>query len=248
MTDSLFLVGIDDTDVLGAAMGTGKLVRLLAERLPPVWRMVGVVRHQLLVHPDVPFTSHNSPACAVVERADPAAADPQDLVQRAHAHVLALCSEGSDPGVCVAPWSGVSEALMHFGRRCGRDVVTQAEAYAAAGDLSLHGLGGTDDGVIGAAAAVGLTRWGYAGRFIEYGELRALPETVSVAELEALGIEVVSMAHDAPPLTRECRILARGKVRPRLIAGRPILPVRPGPDGVWRLLAYGRAEDPFVVG
>ena len=63
-------VCFDDTDNLGAPRGTGKLVRWFEDELPDGCELWGVVRQQLLVHPDIPYTSHNSSACAVVETPD----------------------------------------------------------------------------------------------------------------------------------------------------------------------------------
>ena len=55
-------VCFDDTDTLDADRGTGKLVRWFAESVQERFPCWGVVRQQLLVHPDVPYTSHNSSA------------------------------------------------------------------------------------------------------------------------------------------------------------------------------------------
>jgi hypothetical protein len=60
----------------------------------------------------------------------------------------------------------------------------QAEALHAASGVHISGHGGTNDGIIGAAAAVGLTAKGWNGRFIEYGSLRDFPERICVSELE----------------------------------------------------------------
>src|SRR5690606_575424 len=57
------LLALDDTDSL-ESRGTGRLARAVADAIVehyPVW---GVTRHQLFVHPSIPFTSHNS--CAVI--------------------------------------------------------------------------------------------------------------------------------------------------------------------------------------
>ena len=59
----------------------------------------------------------------------------------------------------------------------------------AAKKAHLSGHGGTNDGIIGAAAAVGLTACGWSGRFIEFGKLRNLPGEVLVSELNNTGIE-----------------------------------------------------------
>ena len=59
-----YLIGIDDTDNL-ESRGTGFRARCLGAELAGAGlaRVDGVSRHQLLVHPDIPYTSHNSALC-----------------------------------------------------------------------------------------------------------------------------------------------------------------------------------------
>jgi tRNA(Ile2) C34 agmatinyltransferase TiaS len=236
-----FYIAFDDTDVLGADRGTGKVGRWFEDKLPQGFRLWGVVRQQLLVHPDVPYTSHNSSAVVVADVDDGvggAAELAAALVDLGVAHLAEHWMEGSDPGLCVA-WAGspALPALTAFGRRAAVEVVTQAEAHAAAGGAHLSGHGGTEDGVIGAAAGVGLTAAGWSGRLIEYrcayGHLRDIPEPATVADIERLGITVVSLDRDAPvPLPAQL-VEAAGWLRPRLWAGRPVLPVQRGEEDRW---------------
>ena len=60
-------IGFDDTDVKDADRGTGKLARWFERELPEECHVWGVVRQQLLVDEAIPYTSHNSSACVVVE-------------------------------------------------------------------------------------------------------------------------------------------------------------------------------------
>ena len=160
------------------------------------------------------------------------------IVARATAHLERHWMEGSDPGLCVA-WDGCPAlpALADFGRRAAVEVVTQAEARVAAEGAHLSGHGGTNDGIIGAAAGIGLTADGWNGRFIEYrscfGHLRDVPEPVSVADLTAAGITVVSIDRDAPLPLPAGLVRADGWLRPRLWAGRPVLPVQRDMAGGW---------------
>ncbi|MDK2890060.1 MAG: hypothetical protein PWR21_692, partial [Methanoculleus sp.] len=54
-------LGIDDTDTR-ESRGTGRLARMIATELARSYTVTGVTRHQLFVHPAVPYTSHNSSA------------------------------------------------------------------------------------------------------------------------------------------------------------------------------------------
>jgi len=234
-------VAFDDTDTLDADRGTGKVGRWFAEELPPAWRMWAVVRQQLLVHPDVPYTSHNSAAVCVLERApqsgtgSPSRDEVADIVERAAAHLHRHWMEGSDPGLCVAAAdSPALPALVAFGRRAATEVVTQEDARAAAAGAHLSGHGGTEDGVIGAAAGVGLTAQGWCGRLIEYrATLRDLPDPVAVGDLEALGIAVLALDRDGPVPCAADVVRHGDWLRPRLWGGLPAVPVQRDGAGGW---------------
>ncbi len=233
-----FFVGIDDTDTLDAPRGTGKLARWLAPRLPQGCTTTGVVRQQLLVDPRIPYTSHNSAACLIVE-ADEAL--QEQIIARTVAHLGEHFFPGSDPGLCVATEAQAS-ALVGFGRRCTQCCVTQDDARRAAAGIHLSAHGGTGDGIIGAAAAVGLTASGWCGRFIDYGRVREMPQEMSVAQLVENGIDVVSIDRDASIPLAEDRVLTFGWVRPRLMGGRAVMMVAPHAEGVWASLGRKRGR------
>jgi hypothetical protein len=230
-------MGFDDTDVAGAKIGTGRLVRMFEQKLPEGARLWGALRHQLLVDPRVPFTSHNSPACAVVEIEDEALIP--ELVDRAVAHVAELASKGSDPGLCVARETDDLSESIEFGLACTHEIETQEHAreVAARAGVALLGLGGTNDGIIGALAAVGLSAYGWSGRFLEYGRLRRLPDPISVAALEQVGIEAVAIDEQARALDPDALIHTGGWLSPRLWGGRAVAPVE---EKEGRLLALGK--------
>ena len=58
------LISIDDTDNLESC-GTGELATQISQTIAEQgWGTCSyITRHQLLVHPDVPYTSHNSAMC-----------------------------------------------------------------------------------------------------------------------------------------------------------------------------------------
>ena len=231
-------IGFDDTDTLTAGRGTGKLARWFEQELPDGCRLWGVVRQQLLLDDAIPYTSHNSSACVVIECPDETSLDV--LRAKAVAHVQKHFVQESDPGVCVVrERDPILPALVSFGLLCVKRVVTQGEAMAAANG-HLSGLGGTNDGIIGAAAAVGLTVHGWSGRFIEFGDLRAFPAAVSVDVLNRAGIHVVSIERDAQAFAPDDIIETSGWLRPRLWGGEPVLPVKPGEHGRWESLGKKR--------
>ena len=232
-------IGFDDTDNITADRGTGKLARWFEGELPEGCRMEGVVRQQLLVDERIPYTSHNSSACVIVDAPDDSWVTL--ITERAIQHVERHSLGGSDPGLCIAcNGNGSLASLIAFGRTCTSRIVTQREALEAARKSHLSGHGGTNDGIIGAAAAVGLTASGWSGRFIEYGELRKFPDPIRVLELERSHILVVSNDRDARVPADEDLVHTKGWLRPRLWGNRAVLLVAPKEDGVWESVGQKR--------
>jgi hypothetical protein len=185
--------------------------------------------------PSIPYTTHNSSACAIVETLNHDSVD--DLISRAVHHIEHQFISGSDPGLCVSSEDNPAlPRLIHFGRTCATRVVTQKEAIHAAIGTHLSGHGGTNGGIIGAAAAVGLTIHGWGGRFIEFGRLRDFPERVLVADLERSGIAVVSADRDSQIPGPEDVVNTKGWLRPRLWGGKPVLPVTHKGNNLWETL------------
>jgi hypothetical protein len=193
------------------------------------------------VHESIPYTSHNSAACVVVDVAD--ASLFGNVIEHAVQHVEQFYLEGSDPGICAAfEGDPALNELMNFGRDCTCKVLGQKDALSAARKVHLSGHGGTNDGIIGAAAAVGLTATGWCGRFIEFGDLRNLPDEMLVSELNHLGIEVVSMERDAKVPGPNATVITNGWIRPRLLGYYPVLFVSPQGEGRWENIYWKRKK------
>jgi hypothetical protein len=228
-------VGFDDTDVAGADRGTGKLARWFERKLPEGVIMWGAVRQQLPVLEGIPYTSKNSSACVILELPD--AGCMGGIIDLAAEHIRQNFIDGSDPGLCVVPENSPAVgALMDFGRVASNRIVSQKEALAAVNGDHLSGHGGTDDGIIGAAAGVGLTMCGWSGRFIEFNDLRQFHTETTVGSLEANGIQVLSVDRNAMVPAMEDLVDTRDWVRPRLWGFKPVLPVRTTGPGRWQSL------------
>jgi len=241
----IFYLGFDDTDTKTSPKGTGRTIRDFCAGLPETFTLRAVLRHQLPKLPEIPFTSNNSSACAVLEADDPSLG--RGLFDAAAAYLAANTPEGSDPGVCLAAAGDVDDALVAFALSCNAGKVAQRDAMAAASGAHLAGVGGSNDGIIGAAAAVGLTRHGWCGRFIELGDMRRLPATVAVSELEARGIRVVSVDRDPlVPLSGDS-VATGGWLRPSLWGGQAVLQVRADGLGRW-VAALGKRADKAAGG
>ncbi|MCK5175274.1 MAG: hypothetical protein KAR47_17905 [Planctomycetes bacterium] len=214
---SVVLIGIDDTDNEHSP-GTGSLARRLSQECGN--RVLGVTRHQFLVHPAIPYTSHNSGACVALEFTG----DISDL-GFALEFVANCAADGSDPGVCIARMDEVSKAVIGFARKATEQVVEMSEAFETARSESmlLCGLGGTCLGVIGALGSVGLRSEGMSGRFIDLPGLRELDDCVTLEAYDRIGVIVEHTGQREP--CSDDRYLTGGWVRPRLVGGRAVLPV-----------------------
>jgi hypothetical protein len=183
----MIYVGIDDTDVRDSP-GTNKLARHLIQRLAADYESLLAVRHQLLFDPRIPYTSKNSSASLLFRPLS--GGSVEDLAGRIRGLMREWFVAGSDPGLCVT--AAVPEAVTRFALRCQADVVAQEDArrLAAAHRMYLEGLGGTEDGVIGALAAVGLLAGGDDGRVVNVGQWPDdLSGPVELAVLHARGVE-----------------------------------------------------------
>jgi hypothetical protein len=222
-------IGLDDTDT-PESRGTGHLARHIAAALARDYPLLGVTRHQLLFDPRVPYTAKNSSAAIVLAPNGHVA--PEALMSHVQAMMREHFNPGSDPGLCIAP--RVPGPITAFGRRAQREIVTQEEARSLAADHAIHlaGLGGTQDGVIGALAAVGLAASGDDGRYVSVGRSRDLSGLQPVTTVLAAGIADIRTL-DGRRVTDG--LILTDKLRPARRGAQPIAFVE-WAEGYWRPL------------
>jgi len=226
-------IGIDDTDNLNSR-GTGHRARKLAGLLKRYgYDVYGVTRHQFLVSPLIPYTSHNSGACVHVK------AEKKEIgyiTTLAREFMVENFVEDSDPGLCVAHDSEITSEVVNFGFRAKVEVLSKEEAYSLAKSFKIHleELGGSGLGIIGALSSVGLAYLGNDGRFIELGRTRDLKGIVSVKDILDSGVyRVVSTEGQ---VLKECEYVeTTGWVRPVMVAGKPYLIVE-RKNGRWEVV------------
>jgi hypothetical protein len=160
-------VGIDDTDIVGSP-GTNQLARKIVRRLGRTARGAIVCRHQLFFDPSVPFTSGNGSASIQLPYGRDIPRD--DLIASVREEMRDFFVEGSDPGLAVA--TTASAEMMEFAARARTEMVNQHDAQAVAfrSECHLEGLGGTNQGIIGALAAIALAVGGDHGRVVHLDE------------------------------------------------------------------------------
>lgn len=161
---------IDDTDNL-ESIGTGELLENLCQALSEqnLAKAGFVTRHQLYVHEDIPYTSHNSSMCVELE---PQGEKWEEILDFSKDYLKANAAEGSDPGLCVVWPDRMSEIelreLIDFGRSAKTQVLLKESAYNFSAKylsgIHLSEHGGTGGGVIGALAGCGLRLSGSDGR------------------------------------------------------------------------------------
>jgi hypothetical protein len=231
------LIGVDDTDNLTSS-GTGQLVQRIVAGLRTLGAgtPLGATRHQLLVDPRIPYTSHNSSACIAMQ-ADLGAVDR--IVAYCGGFLEAQSAAGSDPGLAVvtsAVWSSgeTRRDLISFGRRAKLEVLNQRLARDCARALGVHlsGHGGDFGGIIGALAAVGLHLCGADGMFIWMPGIRELRGAATYRQLRSLtSIEAVCDSDGAEPAPGDLIELGEW-VRPILRNHRAVLLVDARSSGV----------------
>lgn len=234
------LVAIDDTDN-HESRGTGHRARGLGRMLTldGLARVHGISRHQLYVHPDIPYTSHNSSLCLDIDWLGGDLSELSDLI---FAFLSEHAAPGSDAAYAIARFDDVGETVMEFGRRAKDTVLTQeaARSLAAREGIILTGVTGTEGGVIGSLAGVGLRRTGHDGRFVWVEGVRDLKGVVSIETLlNDTGIHIVRTTAGELPRPG-ARISVDPWPRPVLIDHQAVLLIEKAetPHGVcdWQLV------------
>jgi tRNA(Ile2) C34 agmatinyltransferase TiaS len=220
-------LGIDDTDNADS-VGTGRLSRMLADELE-AQRLVSDcenTRHQFLIDPAIPYTSHNSSACISAESVG------QTTLERvARAAVEFLedhFHEGANPGLCIAAATEVPEWFVQLGLRAQREVIELAEVreLAAQSTAFVWWGGETGQGLIGALGGVGLRSTGRDGRFIALRGIRELHGVLRAGEIVARsGVDCVE-SETGELLSDDTLVDTRDWVRPVPREGRRVMRVR----------------------
>lgn len=236
---------IDDTDSKTSEKGTGaiaeELMEMVAERFGA--KTTYITRHQLLIHPDVPYTSHNSSMCF---ECDVSEEYYDQLIKDCFDHLQIESAEGSDPGLCVADAAKMdTDLLVRWGKECKRKVVTIKAAYETAekAGVYLNEAGGTGQGVIGAVAGIGLRYWG------NDGTLKGKPKDIegnhryTAGELRATSLieDVVDMQDNQIPDGDAVYLEKKPKIS--LVGGKlAVIVEKQDESGVWQLLAKNKAR------
>ncbi|SHJ54790.1 hypothetical protein [Parasporobacterium paucivorans] len=162
------LVCVDDTDDISKKTSTGKVAEMMAGEVKKLGGeiVLGITRHQHLLHESIAYTSHNSSMCfesAILEE------NLDSLWENMSAILRKEMAETSDPGLCMCRMDSVSAVhkLIAFGKRSQQEVLQKKEAFhlAEETDVRLEAFNRSGLGVIGALAGMGLRLSGNDGTF-----------------------------------------------------------------------------------
>ena len=235
-----YLLAIDDTDRENWP-GTGHLLEKIRNDIEKKqWGTTDrITRHQLLVHPSIPYTSHNSVMCfsgVITERET-----VNSIIDLAISYIKKEAAPESDPGLCVVfpDKLSIPEQLISFGQRAKREKIGKEEAYALAElerlSIYLSEQGGTGEGVIGALAGVGLRLSGNDGRFRGSHFLVEKMTKYKVSDLYQMGegkIDEVCTEHGVT-LSGEEYVFLEGKIKTILKDNKSVLPVKEVKERDW---------------
>ena len=205
-----YLVCIDDTDMPGTR-GTGFLVEGLCGILKEkgLAETSAISRHQLFVHEDIPYTSHNSSMCFELSLKQ---GTIEPIIELMADFLETRSEKGSDPGLCVAKMTKALDrhALIEFGKNAKIKVTSKEAAYALAMATGVHlsEHGGTGQGIVGALAGVGLRLCGNDGRYRGWYHLGRPGDIISVETLCAYPFidQLVTRAGDPLPIDSHVHI------------------------------------------
>ncbi len=220
------LVSIDDTDNL-ESRGTGELAVELTRLIETNnWGQCSFIsRHQLLVHPDIPYTSHNSSMCFSARFTH--SAWVEQFIGLAGDFLAWESASGSDPGLCVVCLSDSldRQALTRFGSLAKQQVLCKEDAYGLAKEHEIHlsEHGGSGQGVIGALAGVGLRLGGNDGRLKGWLRYPGDQDIMSVAELCAHPHVDRVQTLEGTLLSQKERVFVRERPKSVLLDGQLVL-------------------------
>jgi hypothetical protein len=225
----IIYIGIDDTDIEGGP-GTGRVARGLAQALVEQCgvKSLGVSRHQLLIDDRVRCTSHNSSKGLALVTDRPEA----DLYEPSIHYMKSCFVNGSDPGLCICPEEKITPEIKKYAVSAKEILLSKEDAIELADKyhVFLKELGGDGGGIIGALASVGLRAEGNDGRLVDLQGIKDIKGIITVGDvLEKTGIVRVQDIH-GNLLEKTELIDSLDWLRPSMIAGEPVLRVKPGPE------------------
>jgi hypothetical protein len=253
LADTNLLIGLDDTDGEDGK-GTGFLARSLLASLDDrrVGAALGATRHKLLLDPRIRSTSENMSHCLALKASHrlEVAAIAEMVVE----FVEAGAAPGSSPGIAIvrdASWEDpeIASRLVAFGRSAKTDVLDPESAVALAGELGVYvsAHGASEQGVVGALAAVGLHLSGSDGLFSWMPGIRDVNGQVTYRQLKFLVPIDAALDPTGQEPGLEDLIELGDWVRPVLTGGQSILLLDPPMTSTVQAGGFGARPKPVTA-
>lgn len=232
-----FWLCIDDTDDTTKSVGTGEIASEIYRELEKQGCVMRyqITRHQLLLDPRIPYTSHNSSMCMEGEGELTA----EEIWERAIFVLMRMRSPISQPGVCLytPPAGGDPRRLIRFGEKAKEEILTIEEAQRLASEtpgIRLEAPAGNGSGQIGALAGVGLRLGGNDGTF--RGKLKFPEALIRPAKemKQLLGVREI-IKSSGQYLEEETPVRASGQVKLIYREHECMAAVRKADDGIYEL-------------
>lgn len=188
MQKSKVYIAIDDTDEIGYDTSTGEICEEIREHIELHYApTTPITRHQLLLHEDIPYTSHNSSMCFTTMLSR----DEMEVVKIFIVdYVMKKSAVSSAPGICMGFEDEIidKERLISYGLDAKQKVLTKESAYVMAKEqkLFLTELRGEGAGVVGALSGVALRISGNDGRI--KGKIILTKKSIPLTELLSLAL------------------------------------------------------------
>lgn len=224
-------VCIDDTDEIGYEKSTGQISEEIQEYIQSNYSKCSLItRHQLFIHEDIPYTSHNSSMCFTVYLTE---VEKKDVIDFVIKHIEKYSAPTSQPGICIGFEKDIKdiEKLIQFGFDAKTKVLTKDDAYTMAKEIGFHlsEHKNNGQGVIGAIAGVALRLYGSDGRV--KGNIKIKDESISVKELlEYDSIDEVQFK-DGEKATDDMNIFLNDKLKRVMLQHKSIVLIQKAEDG-----------------
>ncbi|MDD2357834.1 MAG: hypothetical protein PHX13_07975 [Thiovulaceae bacterium] len=218
-------IAIDDTDEIGYFTSTGEICEEIREHVEKSYgQTTSVTRHQLLLHEDIPYTSHNSSMCFTLHASQKEFQELQIFVEE---YVLKKSAPSASAGICMGFEKDIVDisALVSYGLDAKKRVLSKERAVATAKEqnLFLKGFHNGGNGIIGALAGVALRLSGNDGRV--KGKITLEKELVSVSELLSLGLFDEIRVNDGSALNEKISIIVKEYLKGVCISHKIVLMV-----------------------
>jgi len=233
---------IDDTDEIGYYKSTGMISEEIQEYVQNKYAKCSLItRHQLFIHEDIPYTSHNSSMCFTTHLSEE---EKEDVIAFVIKHIEEYSAPTSQPGICIGFEKDIMDPtkLIQFGFDAKTKVLTKKDAYEMAKEQNFHLSEHKNDGqgVIGALAGIALRLYGSDGRV--KGNLKLKVESISVKELlEHETIDEVQFA-DGSVASIDMEVQLNDKLKRVLLNHKAVVLIQESEDS-YKLLTTEQLRD-----